>query len=68
MDGWDVAIWAAAAYMAVLTLVRFMTARRKKVLDDLRQRAAAAQAASPATAETAAEAAQASHPAAGTRR
>lgn len=45
MDGWDIAIWTVAAYVAVLTLVRFMTARRKKILDDLRQRAAAAQAA-----------------------
>lgn len=45
MDGWDIAIWTVAAYVAVLTLVRFMTARRKKVLEDLRQRAAAAQAA-----------------------
>lgn len=44
MDSWDIAIWAVAAYVAVLTLVRFMTARRKKVLDDLRQRAVAAQA------------------------
>ena len=55
MDGWDLAIWAVAAYVAVLTLVRFMTARRKKVLDDLRQRAAAAQASRPATVETAPE-------------
>lgn len=47
MDGWDFVVWAVAAYVAVLTLVRFMTARRKKVLDDLRQRAAAAQAALP---------------------
>lgn len=45
MDGWDIAIWSVAAYVAVLTLVRFMTARRKKVLDDLQQRAVAAQAA-----------------------
>lgn len=45
MDGWDIAIWTVAAYVAVLTLVRFMTARRTKILDDLRQRAAAAQAA-----------------------
>lgn len=53
MDRWDVAIWAVAAYAAVLTLVRFMIARRKKVLDDLRQRAATEQAIR--TAETAAE-------------
>lgn len=53
MDGWDIAIWAVAAYVAVLALVRYMTARRKKVLDDLRQRAAAAQATR--AAETAAD-------------
>ena len=44
MDGWDFAIWSVAAYVGVLTLVRFMTARRNKMLSDLRQRAAAAQA------------------------
>jgi uncharacterized membrane protein len=49
MDGWDIAIWLVAAYVAVLTLVRFMTARRDRVLDDLRQRAIAAQASRPAT-------------------
>lgn len=48
MDGWDIAIWLVAAYVAALTLVRFMTARRNKVLDDLRQRADAAQASRPA--------------------
>jgi hypothetical protein len=53
MDRWDVAIWAVAAYAAVQTLVRFMIARRKKVLDDLRQRAATAQATR--AAETASE-------------
>lgn len=55
MDGWDFVVWAVAAYVAVLTLVRFMIARRKKVLDDLRQRAAVAQAARP-TADAAAPA------------
>lgn len=44
MDGWDIALWSVAAYIAVVTLVRFMTARRNKVLDELRHRAAAAQA------------------------
>ena len=40
MDGWDFALWSVAAYAAVLTLVRFMTARRGRVLTDLRDRAA----------------------------
>jgi hypothetical protein len=44
MDAWDIALWSVAAYVGVLTLVRFMTARRNKLLDDLRQRATAAQA------------------------
>lgn len=39
MDGWEIALWAAAAYTAVLTLVRFMSARRTAVLEELRQRA-----------------------------
>jgi hypothetical protein len=51
MDGWDIALWSVAAYIGVLTLVRFMTARRNKILDDLRQRAAAAQASRPPRAE-----------------
>lgn len=56
MDGWDIALWSIAAYIAVVTLVRFMTARRSKVLDELRQRAAAAQASRPAPVETETEA------------
>jgi hypothetical protein len=52
MDGWDIALWSVAAYIGVLTLVRFMTARRNKILVDLRQRAAAAQASRPPAAET----------------
>ena len=51
MDGWDIALWSVAAYVGVVTLVRFMTVRRNKILDELRQRAAAAQASRPATAE-----------------
>jgi hypothetical protein len=51
MDGWDIALWSVAAYIGVLTLVRFMTARRNKILDDLRQRAATVQASRPAPAE-----------------
>jgi hypothetical protein len=41
MDGWDIAIWSVAAYVAVFTLVRFMGARRKLLLADLERRAAA---------------------------
>lgn len=48
MDSWDIAIWLGAAYVAVLTLVRFMAARRDNVLKDLRQRAIADQANRPA--------------------
>lgn len=44
MDGWDVAIWVVAAYVATLSLVRLMTARRKNLLDDLRNGATAAKA------------------------
>lgn len=57
MDVWDIAIWSVAAYVAVFTLVRFMSARRKNLLDDLERRAAAEQASREATAETPAEAA-----------
>ena len=56
MDGWDIALWSVAAYIAVITLVRFMTSRRNKLLDELRHRAAAAQASRPAAAEDATEA------------
>lgn len=51
MDGWDVALWSVAAYIAVMTLARLMIARRNKVLDDLRRRAAVAQANRPAPVE-----------------
>lgn len=62
MDGWDVAIWSVAAYVAVLTLVRFMTARRNKILGDLRQRATAAQANLPPATEKEGEASTAQTP------
>lgn len=39
MDGWEIALWVVAAYIAALTLVRFMSARRTAVLEELRQRA-----------------------------
>ena len=36
MDGWDVALWIVAAYLAVTALVRLMIAHRDKVLADFR--------------------------------
>ena len=41
MDGWELALWAAAGYFAVMVLVRFMMARRTEVLRELRERAEA---------------------------
>jgi hypothetical protein len=32
---WEIALLAAAAYVAVITLVRLMARRRDKLLDDL---------------------------------
>ena len=32
---WDIALLAAAAYVAVISLVRLMARRRDKLLDDL---------------------------------
>ncbi len=37
MDRWDILIIAAAAYVAVMTLVRLMTARRNHLVDHVRQ-------------------------------
>ena len=36
MDGWDVALWLVAAYLAVTALVRLMIVHRDKVLTDFR--------------------------------
>lgn len=41
MDGWEIALWAAAGYIAVMVLVRMMSARRGEVLRELRDRAEA---------------------------
>lgn len=41
MDGWEIALWAAAGYIAVMVLVRMMSARRGDVLRELRDRAEA---------------------------
>lgn len=37
MDRWDVLIIASAAYIAVMTLVRLMAARRNQLVDQVRQ-------------------------------
>jgi len=38
MDGWDVALLAAAAYIAVTALVRLMIRRRNQLLGEFRKR------------------------------
>jgi hypothetical protein len=43
MDGWSVALLAVAGYVAAMTLVRLMLARRNKLISDLREQAAAEQ-------------------------
>jgi hypothetical protein len=40
MEGWDIALLVIAAYVAVVTLVRLMLARRKQMLDQPRQEVA----------------------------
>jgi len=37
MDGWDVALLAAASYLAVTALVRLMIRRRNQLLDEFRK-------------------------------
>ena len=39
MDGWDVALLAVAAYVAVTVLVRMMLSRHKRLVDQLARRA-----------------------------
>jgi hypothetical protein len=39
MDGWDIALLAAAAYVAVTALVRLMARRRNQLIEQLRQQA-----------------------------
>jgi hypothetical protein len=56
MNGWDVAIWVVAAYVGTLSLVRLMTARRKNLLDELRDGATAAKAGQTAGQESPGEA------------
>jgi hypothetical protein len=43
MDGWNAALLAVSAYVAVTVLVRFMLARRNALLVDLRKTAEAQQ-------------------------
>jgi hypothetical protein len=42
MDGWDLALLAAAAYMAATALVRLMLRRRDQMLGELRKQTRAA--------------------------
>lgn len=37
MDRWDILIIAGAGYVAVMTLVRLMVARRNRLVDHVRQ-------------------------------
>jgi len=37
MDRWDILIIAGAGYVAVMTLVRLMVARRNHLIDQVRQ-------------------------------
>ncbi len=37
MDRWDILIIAGAGYVAVMTLVRLMVARRNQLVDQVRQ-------------------------------
>lgn len=43
MDGWNIALLAAAAYVAVAQLVRLMLQRRDTLVAELREEAAAEQ-------------------------
>jgi len=37
MDRWDIFIIAAAGYVAIMTLVRLMSARRDRLVDQVRK-------------------------------
>ncbi len=37
MDRWDILIIASAGYLAIMTLVRLMAARRNQLVDHVRQ-------------------------------
>ena len=37
MDGWDIALYVLAAYLAVRILVRMMAARRDRLIEQFRQ-------------------------------
>jgi hypothetical protein len=36
MDGWDIALWATAGYLAIAPLVRMMLVRRERLLVQFR--------------------------------
>lgn len=61
-ETWEIALWGAAAYLAVALLVRLMLHRRNELLDEVRQqlevdrKRRAAQARAKAKAEAAARA------------
>ena len=40
MDGWDIALWVIAGYLAISPLVRMMLARRERLLVEFRARMA----------------------------
>ena len=43
MDGWDIALLAAAGYIAVATLVQLMLRRRQQLWEEYRRQAQAEQ-------------------------
>jgi hypothetical protein len=61
MDGWDIALLVAAAYVAVTGLVRLMLANRQRWLTELRAEAEAER-------RRQREAARAAQPSAGTKK
>ncbi|MBI3466256.1 MAG: hypothetical protein HY000_24850 [Planctomycetes bacterium] len=40
MDGWEVALWVFAGYLAIVPLVRMMLARRERLVVEFRARMA----------------------------
>lgn len=55
MDRWDILIILAAGYVAVMTLVRLMAARRNELIDNVRDQLREQQARKRAAAQKAAE-------------
>ena len=52
MDRWDILIIAAAGYVAIVTLVRLMAARRNQLVDQVRHQIEQQRAKQAATQET----------------